>query len=185
MEQETKLEQPLVINMNELDIYCQLATIDIQIIPKEHQLAYELANISLQSKQCNEPYESLLSRVLNLYNNENKHGWDAFDNVENPKEYYEFKPSSKTNSPCGSINDDTFDKIQKYEDIMNENKKTWIILAGINKKTYSFDCIYKFPAEIYTNDRKNYLYQLFEKNKLKEKQTRAASAFPFFAIHSE
>jgi len=169
----TDLEKPLDLNLSELDKFSIISNINFDTIPEEHRLAYELAISSLKSKQCNEPYETLLSRVLNLYNNEDKHGWDAFDKKDDPLEFYEFKPSSNTNKPSGTINDDTFDKISKYESLVTESKQGWVVLAGINKNNYSFDCIYKFPAEIYNEDRKKYLTELFERNKNKSKQTRA------------
>ena len=167
------MEQTLNINTDKIDEFTSIANVDIQNIPHEYKMPYTLAILSLTSKQCNEPYEILLSNVLNLENNDKKHGWDAFDNSENPSEFYEFKPSSNTLKPAGTINDDTIQKIEKYEQLEKDGKQGWVILAGINKKTFTFDSIYKFPAEIYSQDRRKYLNDLIEKNKLKEKQTRS------------
>lgn len=164
---------PLIINETQLDKYNLLSSIDLTTIPDEIRIVYELSLMSLNSKQCNEPYEQLLSKLLNVVPNTNKHGWDAYDNIDNPTEYYEFKPSSRTKNPTATINDDTLDKISKYEVAYLTNKKSWIVLAGINRDIHSFDCIYKFPAHIFTQSRKEYLLNLFEKNKHKEKQTRA------------
>jgi len=167
------MEQTLNINTDKIDEFTSIANVDIQNIPLEYKMPYTLAILSLTSKQCNEPYEILLSNVLNLENNDKKHGWDAFDNLKNPSEFYEFKPSSNTLKPAGTINDDTIQKIEKYEQLEKDGKQGWVILAGINKKTFTFDSIYKFPAEIYSQDRRKYLNELIEKNKLKEKQTRS------------
>lgn len=169
----SSLERILEVNNVELDKYQFISSVDMSVIPEEHRLAYEMAISSLKSKQCNEPYEVLMSRILGVHNIDTKHGWDAIDREENPQEFYEFKPSSKTNKPTGSINDDTIVKIEKYEQVIKDGKKAWIILGGINKESYSFDCLYKFPAEIYNQDRRDYLSKLIEKNKLKDKQTRA------------
>lgn len=163
----------LKVNQAELDKYQLISSFDMSIIPEEHRLAYELAIISLKSKQCNEPYELLMSKILGLHNIDAKHGWDAVDREDNPREFYEFKPSSNTDKPIGSINDDTVKKIEKYEQVIKDGKKAWIILGGINKGSYSFNCLYKFPAEIYNQDRRDYLSKLIKKNKLKDKQTRA------------
>lgn len=169
----SSLERILKVNKDELDKYQFISSVDMSVIPEEHRLAYEMAISSLKSKQCNEPYEVLMSRILGVHNIDAKHGWDAIDSEENPQEFYEFKPSSNTNRPTGSINDDTIVKIEKYEQVIKDGKKAWIILGGINKESYSFDCLYKFPAEIYNQDRRDYLLKLIEKNKLKDKQTRA------------
>ena len=149
------LEQPLNIDDSKLDIYKKYRETDVNLLPEEHRLAYELAIISLTSKQGNEPYELLLSYILNLERNDKKHGWDGFDNKEEPLHLYEFKPS-KTNT--FNINDDTIKKINEYENI-KENQRAWVVLASITPN-YSFNKIYKFPAEIYTEDRKKRLQEI-------------------------
>lgn len=169
------LQQQLIIDNDKLNIYEDIASADHSQIPPQHRIAYEVARDSLSSKQCNEPYERLISHVLGLYNNSQKHGFDAFDSSENPLEFYEYKPSSNTKNPSGTINDDTICKIDKYQEIVTQDKQVWVILAGINKQTFSFDSIYKFPAEIYDQDRRQYLKTLIEKNKnnTNGKQTRS------------
>ena len=166
------LEQNLIINESELNKYKTICDSSYNDIPEEHRIAYKLARMALKSKQCNEPYEMLLSTILYLINLETKHGWDALDNIENPTEYYEFKPSSKKHSPSGQINDDTLTKINKDNKPYLEGKKTWMILAGIDKDKCTFNIIYKFPMEIYHESRKQYLENIITKNKTKTKQTR-------------
>ena len=80
------------------------------------------------------------------------------------------KPSSNTNNPCGTINDDSTDKIEKCE---NLEKGGWLVLAGIDKEKYTFNKIYRFPLEIYNEDRRKYLKDLKKSNSGKEKQTRS------------
>ena len=183
-EQTYELEQPLDFNISKLNMYESILKMDTLNIPSEHLLAYEVARESLQSKQCNEPYERMISETLGLYNNPEKHGFDGWNTddagiaiSENlASDLYEYKPcSSNPNNPSGTINDDTLDKIDKYQDISNQDKRVWLILAGVNKQTFSLDCIYKFPAEIYDQDRRNYLTNLIEKNKnnVNGKQTRS------------
>ena len=171
MEQIT-IESTLVINEDKINQYTHLSNQNIEEIPEEHRLAYRLAIESLKSGQCNEPYEKLISDVLELVNIDKKHGWDAIDNIENTTEVYEYKPSSKTNSPSGSINDDSITKIEKCEHLSKEGKKGWLILAGIDKEKFNFKVIYKFPLEIYNDDRKKYLQTMMDKNKIKTTQTR-------------
>lgn len=127
---------------------------------------------SLLSKQNNEIYENLIADCLGLKLNPLKHGFDAFN--QDDSELYEFKPCSKKGKePSGTINDDSLSKIQKYENELDNHKKIWIILAKINNKEYTFDSIYKFNAEIYIQDRKDYIYKMIQKNKDKKtKQTR-------------
>jgi hypothetical protein len=163
----------LKVNQAELDKYQLISSFDMSVIPEEHRLAYELAIISLKSKQCNEPYELLMSKILGLHNIDAKHGWDAVDREENPQEFYEFKPSSKTNSPTGSINDDSIEKIEKYEQVIKDGKKAWIILGGINKGSYLFNCLYKFPAEIYNQARRDNLLILKKNNNNNTNQSRS------------
>lgn len=183
-EQTSELEQPLIFNISKLNMYESILKMDTLNIPSEHLLAYEIARESLQSKQCNEPYERMISETLGLYNNPEKHGFDGWNtddagiaiSANLASDLYEYKPcSSNPNNPSGTINDDTLDKIDKYQDISNQGKRVWLILAGVNKQTFSLDCIYKFPAEIYDQDRRNYLTNLIEKNKnnVNGKQTRS------------
>jgi hypothetical protein len=170
---EQPMLSPLQINEAEMNSYAKIAS--CESIPEEHKAAYLLAKQALESKQCNEPYEMLLSSVLGLDNNPKKHGWDAWDNEENPQEFYEYKPSSNTYNPSGTINDDTFDKINKCKDLL-PGQKGWLVLAGIDKTTYKFSVIYKFPIEAYHEDRIKYLNRLMEKNKKNRddgKQTRS------------
>ena len=44
---------------------------------EELKEVFNLSNICLKSKQCNEPYEILLSELLGLMNIDDKHGFDA------------------------------------------------------------------------------------------------------------
>ena len=181
---DVDLEQALDFNISKLNMYESILNMDTLNIPSEHLLAYEIARESLQSKQCNEPYERMISESLGLYNNPHKHGFDGWGTADATavisanlaSDFYEYKPcSSNTNNPSGTINDDTIAKIDKYQELSNQGKKVWLILAGVNKKTFSLDSIYKFPAEIYDQDRRNYLTRLIERNRNKEnnKQTRA------------
>ena len=129
---------------------------------------YNIAEVGLESKQCNEPYEILLSDLFDIKNIDEKHGFDAID-PETGK-FLEYKPSSNTNNPCGTINDDSTDKIEKCE---NLEKGGWLVLAGIDKEKYTFNKIYRFPLEIYNEDRRKYLKDLKKSNSGKEKQTRS------------
>ena len=169
------LEQPLIIDINKLNKYKHIRTknmLEINELSEERKIERELALMTLNSKQCNEAYEALLSSCLGVVNLEEKHGWDAIDNVENPTEFYEYKPSSDKKSPSGTINDDSETKIIKFEKLVEEGKNTWLILAGINKEEFNFSVIYKFPAEIYNLDRRKYLNETMEKNKNSKKQTQ-------------
>jgi hypothetical protein len=167
------LERPLLIDINKLNEYKHIKNmLEKNEVPEEHKTAYEVSLMALTSKQCNEPYEALLSSCLGVVNLEEKHGWDAKDKNENPTEFYEYKPSSNKNSPSGTINDDSETKIIKFEKLAEEGKNTWLILAGINKEEFNFSVIYKFPAEIYNLDRRKYLNETIEKNKKSAKQTR-------------
>lgn len=174
--ESSSLCQELVIDENKVIQYVKLTGMTLESIPPEYRITHKLALYALQSKQSNEPYEMLLSDVLGLYNNPLKHGWDAVDNKDEPYEFYEYKPSSKTFFPTGSINDDTIKKIEKCEQLVNQGKQGWLILAGIDKEKCTFNSIYKFPLEVYNEDRRNYLTKLFEKNKNKTTQTRATYA---------
>ena len=136
---------------------------------------YDLANVCLKSKQCNEPYEILLSAVLRLINIDEKHGFDAVLTDENGEilEVYEYKPSSNTNNPSGTINDDSIEKIEKCENLDQGGGKGWLVLAGIDKDNFTFNSIYKFPLEIYNENRRKYFDDLKKNNSSKEKQTRS------------
>jgi len=142
---------------------------------EELEEVFNLSNIFLKSKQCNEPYEILLSELLGLMNLDDKHGFDAILKDEDGKtlENYEYKPSSNKNNPSGTINDDSIEKIEKCENLKDENMKGWLILAGIDKDSFTFDTIYKFPLEIYNEDRRKYFDNLKLKNSNKKKQTRS------------
>lgn len=180
MEVESILEHPLSICQDKLDNYTKIMSLDISLFPEaSHNILKTMKHLcvqSLTSKQCNEPYEELLSDVLDLKNNDKKHGWDAFSKdaecEQDANELYEYKPSKAFN-PCGTINDDSVAKIEKYEKAFESGKKIWMVLAKVNTDNYTIDSIYKFPAEIYSQDRREYLKKLIERNKLKSKQTRA------------
>ncbi len=173
------LAKPLIVNEAYINKYKHIKDmLDTEQIPLEHKLAYELAMITLTSKQCNEPYEKLLSDYLGIMNCEQKHGWDGQDSKDNPTEFYEYKPSA-ANSPTGTINDDSEAKIAKCELVTTTaGQKGWMILAAIDKTDFKFKVIYKFPLEIYTEDRRKYLAKTMEKNKkqMGEKQTRITYA---------
>jgi hypothetical protein len=165
-------EFPLIIDESKMNEYFILSNTNLEEVPEQHRLAYRIAIDSLKSNECNEPYERLLSSQLGLVNVEEKHGWDGIDNLENTKNVYEYKPSSKKNAPSGTINDDSISKIEKCENLPNDGKSGWLILAGIDKEKFNFKVIYKFPIHIYNADRRKYLQNMIEKNKTKEKQTR-------------
>jgi hypothetical protein len=135
----------------------------------EIEVIIQILKMTLNSKQNNEPYEELLSDVLGLINNDQKHGFDAMS--QDGKEEYEYKPTK--NKSGGTINDDSFSKIEKCEVLCQQEKKGWLILGFINTTSYSFDAIYKFPLEIYSDARREYLTRLMEKNKSKGTQTRS------------
>ena len=165
------LIRPLKLNNALVNKYSKLVNCDISTIPEEYRLTHKLSIMALESKQCNEPYEGLLTDLLNLVHNPKKHGWDGWDgdSVETSDNLYEMKPTS-SNPPNATINDDSIDKIKKC--VCQNDKRGWLILAGINRKTYSFHTIYKFPIEIYHEDRINYLNKIMEKNSNQNKQTR-------------
>ena len=165
------LRLPLNINIRALEKYSVLAANIIpQDFPERYNFIYEGFRQSLCSKQCNEPYERMISECLGLVNLGTKHGWDALDRLEDPSEVYEYKPSSqKPYSPSGTINDDSLAKIEKCERLFGEGKKGWLVLVGVNKTTYTLDCIYKFPLHIYTEDRRSRLVDLIKSNKNKDK----------------
>ena len=115
----------------------------------------------------------LLSDGLELVNNEEKHGHDAVDSLESTTAVYEFKPSSNSSNPSGTINDDSIKKIEKCETLDQEGLKGWLVLAGIDKNNFTFNSIYKFPMEIYNEDRRDYFHNLQRKNMMQAKQTRS------------
>lgn len=171
---------PLRIDLHALKTFSSMT----EVIPDDFQQKYsyiwDVCKQALTSKQCNEPYEKLLSLCLGVTSVGKKHGWDGVDDLENPMEVYEYKPVSNKISkrgkvilPSGIINDDSIAKIEKCERLEEEGKKGWMILAGIDKEKYTFDCIYKFPLQIYTEHRKQNLAKKIKKNKEKENiQTR-------------
>jgi hypothetical protein len=183
-EKTNKHRKELKLDENQLDMYdCVLTYIEMKkelithlgegpagsFLEKYHiDTVYEVANLALKSKQCNEPYEIQLSSGLRLKNIDHKHGFDAVD--EATGEYYEHKPSSDTNNPGGTINDDSIDKIEKCE---NLEKEGYLILGGIDKEKYTFNIIYKFPLSIYNQDRREYFNSLKQNNANKDKQTRS------------
>ena len=173
---ETQLSNfQCVLNYNEIrdDLISHMGEEQACVFLKKHniQTVFKIAMIALESKQCNEPFELLLSYMLHLKPIVGKHGFDAVD--EKTGEHYEHKPSSNTNNPSGTINDDSIDKIEKCE---NLEKGGYLILGGIDKKTYTFNKIYKFPLEIYNKDRRDYFADLKKRNAGKDKQTRSTYA---------
>ena len=168
------MEFPLNIKDEYLYYWKEAANQDISNFNEQQLRAYSGMMMALNSKQCNEPYENLLSLLLGVNNILGKHGFDGVSH--DGMEVFEYKPSTidqKKKNPTGTINDDTEKKIKKCEDLPYEGKKGWLILAGLNKEKYTIDCIYKFPLEIYTNDRRKYVENLVQKNKNKDKQTRS------------
>lgn len=130
----------------------------------------ELMKLQLESKQCNESYEVLLSNCLGLRNNPEKHGIDATSPDGN--EVYEFKPSKIRIG--GTINDDSISKIEKCEQYITDGLQGYLIMARINLTTYSFDAIYKFDLKIYNEDRRNYVMTNIKKNQTTNtRQTRS------------
>ena len=79
--EEISLENTLVIKDDKINQYTHLSYQNIDEIQAEHRLAYRLAIDSLKSGQCNEPYERLISDILELVNLDKKHGWDGFNNI--------------------------------------------------------------------------------------------------------
>lgn len=170
-----KLQLPLRIDVKALELYNIFATNIIPgDFPDRYEFIYEGFRQSLRSKQCNEPYEKMISACLCVVNVETKHGWDGVDKLRDPTEVYEYKSSSKNPaSPSGTINDDSVAKIEKCERLIREGKIGWMILAGANKQTCTLDCIYKFPLHIYSEHRRECLAALIGKNQRKERHTRS------------
>tara|TARA_Y100000994_G_scaffold190455_1_gene159480 strand:+ start:178 stop:765 length:588 start_codon:yes stop_codon:yes gene_type:complete len=166
------LEMPLEINTTLVNKYTDLVSTNIDNIPEAYRVTHELAIMTLESKQCNEPYEKLLTELLDLTLNPEKQGWDGWDgdSVETSANKYEMKPT-RSNPPTATINDDTMSKIEKQ--VCQDGQSGWLVLASIDKETYSFSNIYKFPIEIYHEDRIEYLTKLMAKNANQVKQTRS------------
>ena len=170
------MKLPLVIDTIKMGMYNVIRQAKLRDIPDEFgdlfKMLLAVSNCALQSKQCNEPYERLLAEILNLKSNPSKHGWDAWnkDTEETSTEFYEFKPCGSTNLSA-TINDDSLAKIEKCIP-KNLDHFHWLVLAKINRDTYRFSEIYKFPMEIYHEDRMGYLSKVIEGNKNKTKQTR-------------
>ena len=166
------LEMPLEINTTLVNKYTDLVSTNIDNIPEAYRVTHELAIMTLESKQCNEPYEKLLTELLDLTLNPEKQGWDGWDgdSVETSANKYEMKPT-RSNPPTATINDDTMSKIE--DSVCQDGQSGWLVLASIDKETYSFSNIYKFPIEIYHEDRIDYLTKLMAKNANQVKQTRS------------
>tara|TARA_Y100000591_G_scaffold279847_1_gene258589 strand:- start:13 stop:612 length:600 start_codon:yes stop_codon:yes gene_type:complete len=174
MSEEVKenLKMSLDINTTLINKYSDLVNSNNDNISEPHRLAYELAIMSLESKQCNEPYEKLLTELFNLTLNPNKHDWDGWDgdSIETSTNIYEMKPT-RSNPPTATINDDSMSKIEKQ--VCGDGQAGWLVLASIDVETYSFSNIYKFPIEIYHEDRIEYINKLMVKNANQVKQTRS------------
>ena len=169
---DLSLLKPLVLpNEDQLSYYSHLIhTLNESHINEiEKQNTIDLLKLTLESKQCNEPYEVLLSKALGVVNNPGKHGFDGTS--EDKMQEYEYKPTK--NKTGGTINDDTICKIEKCEQLIADGKQGWLVLAFINTTTYSFDAIYKFHLEIYNEDRRKYVMSNMAKNQTKDKQTRS------------
>jgi len=147
----------LVLDINQLELEAN-ATLAAEMpdeIPEKYRFVYDLAVSSLESKQCNEPYERNLSRILGVVDLKKKRGFDAVDHFECPTEVYEYKPVSLSKKPMGGvINDDSIAKIEKCERLKEDGKMGWLVFAGIDKEKYRYNCIYKFPLHIYSEDRR-------------------------------
>ncbi len=181
-----ELEQPLDVNISEMNIYEFIRHIDTSNLRQSRMNMtddefYRLINVakrSLESKQCNESYESMISSCLGLINSEHKHGLDAWN--ENKTDFYEHKPcdvSVDGGNPSGSINDDTIKKMDDYQCLVNQKKNVWVTLAGVNKRTYTLDSVYKFPSEIYDKDRRDRLDKTITKNKNNENSNQTRSTY--------
>ena len=80
------------------------------------------------------------------------------------------KPT-RSDPPNASINDDSMEKIKKQ--VCQDGQVGWLVIASIDNTTYSFSKIYKFPIEIYNEDRIAYLNKVMKKNANQTKQTRS------------
>lgn len=160
-----KFAQPLLIRSNCLSRYNIFRDVCLETVPENLKIPYQLSIMSLKSKQCNEPYEILLADLLGVRRLTSKHGWDA---VDDEGQVYEFKPTSTQQA---TINDDSMAKIQKCE-----TEKGWLVLARINRESFSFDWIYKFPLDVFSASRREHLDYIMNKNQATnsthKKQTR-------------
>lgn len=166
------LEMPLEINTAFINEYSDLVNTNFDTIPEALRKVYKLAIMTLESKEGNEPYEKLLTELLDLTLNPEKQGWDGWDgdSVETSANKYEMKPT-RSNPPTATINDDTMSKIEKQ--VCQDGQAGWLVLASIDKATYSFSKIYKFPIEIYHESRTDYLTDLMARNANQVRQTRS------------
>ena len=96
------------------------------------------------------------SKILNITNIDDKHGWDAIDEINN--EPYEYKPTKVNQNFLGAtvnINDESENKINNISphkvDYNNSNAN--FVIASINKNTSEFVCIYKFKESILYESR--------------------------------
>lgn len=181
-----ELEQPLHFDTSQLSKYEFIRHVDksnideyfMNLSSDQKHTVLNVAIRALESKQCNEQYESMISSCLGLVNSEHKHGLDAWN--ENKTDFYEHKPcdvSVDGGNPSGSINDDTIEKMDHYQYLVNQKKNVWVTLAGVNKRTYTLDSIYKFPSEIYDKDRRDYLDKTIKKNKNNENSNQTRSTY--------
>ena len=169
------LELDLKFDPNLVNKYSKYINYDITTIPEDNRTEvmemYKAMIMVLKSKQSNEKYEELLTELFKLTLNSGKHGWDGWDgeSIETSDNLYEMKPIG---SGSAFINDDSLNKIEK--NVCNNNKKGWLVLAIIDRGTYSFSKIYKFPIEIYHESRIEYVNGIKKKNsEKKDGQTRA------------
>jgi len=181
-----ELEQPLHFDTSQLPKYEFIRHVDksnideyfMNLSSDQKHTVLNVAIRALKSKQCNEPYESMTSSCLGLINSDRKHGLDAWNEIKT--DFYEHKPcdvSADGGNPSGTINDDTIEKMDEYQDLVNQKKNVWVTLAGVNKRTYTLDCIYKFPAEIYDEDRRTRLEKTIKKNKNNKNGNQTRSAY--------
>jgi hypothetical protein len=186
--QIAELTQPLILtNPNSLNKYRFLIP-EVNASDMSSDTKTILANLiktTLESKQCNEPWEELLSDLLGLTNNPKKHGFDG-TSVDG-KEEYEYKPTKSKNiaSAGGTINDDTIDKIVKCEQLITDGKQGWLVVGIVNSDTYTFDAIYKFPLEIYNESRRAYVLANIEKNKSTTNTKQTRSTYPITVSNSK
>jgi len=109
----------------------------------------------MTSSASNDIFEKQISKILNIKNIDNKHGWDANDEINN--EPYEYKPTKVNKKFLGAsvnINDESENKINniKNKDGYNNSNANFVI-APINKDTSEFACIYKFKEQILYRSR--------------------------------
>lgn len=172
------MELPLEIDLDKMQRYKTVGKIKVEDFPPDLsnelkewvKIVTEISDNAIQSLDSNGPYENLLAHLFNLNLNPEKHGWDAWNGVTEEKstELYEFKPYTKFSA---SINDDSEKKIKKGESD-SQSKTLWLVLAKIDRERNQFSEIYKFPMEIYHEDRMANLSKIVENNKTKTIQTR-------------